>query len=152
MKTFSDRYLACTAVLEKANWLPLLLTRFSIGSIFIISGWGKLHNIPKVAAFFTDLGLPMAEFNAQLVAVTEFGCGTLILLGLLTRLASIPLTITMIVAILTAKISDINNIFDLVAMDEFLYIVFFAFLIVNGAGRLSIDAAISYWRRKKHSG
>lgn len=149
MKMLSSLYQTCTITLEKAKWLPLLLARLSIGSIFIISGWGKLHNIPKVIGYFTDLGVPMPEFNAHLVAATEFSCGTLILLGLLTRLASIPLTITMIVAILTAKISDIHSTSDLLGLDEFLYIVFFVLLIVNGAGRLSIDGLISYFRQDK---
>ncbi len=151
MKIVFTLYGRLTSVLEKGAWLPLLLARLSVGSIFIISGWGKLHNIPKVVAFFTDLGIPMPEVQARFVALTEFGCGSLILIGLLTRLASVPLTITMIVAILTAKMSDIGGVTDLLGLDEFLYIVFFVFMIINGAGALSIDAILSRFKPRKES-
>lgn len=110
-----------------------------MGSIFILSGWGKLHNLPKVVEFFTELGIPFPGFNAGLVGVTEFGCGLLILIGLFTRLASIPLIATMAVAIITAKRSDIGGITDLLGFEEFVYIVIFLWLLVNGAGKISLD-------------
>lgn len=149
MKDIIVLYEAFSSLLQRMNWIPLLMARLSIASVFIVTGWGKLHNLPKVIGYFTDLGLPMPEFQARLVAVTEFGCGSLILLGLLTRLASIPLMITMVVAIITAKASDIKGVADLLGLDEFLYIVFFVFFIVNGAGAVSVDGMISYWRGGK---
>lgn len=152
MKKIFDLYDRLTSFLGKGTWLPLLLVRLSVGSVFVASGWGKLHNIPKVVAFFTDLGIPMPEVQARFVAMTEFGCGSLILLGLFARLASIPLTITMIVAILTAKMSDIGGVSDLLGLDEFLYIVFFILLIVNGAGSVSIDALLSRLRSQRDLG
>ncbi len=148
MKGIMTLYQTTTNFLEKTGWLPLLLARLSLGSVFVVSGWGKLHDIPKVVNYFTDLGIPWPELQAHLVAATEFGCGLLILLGLLTRLASIPLVMTMIVAILTAKKLDINGVADLFALDEFIYIVLFVLLIVNGAGLISIDSAISILKRK----
>lgn len=131
---------------QKLSWLPVLLGRISIGSIFILSGWGKLHSLEKVTGFFSELGIPFPEFNAQLVAFTEFSCGLLILLGLFTRLASIPLISTMIVAILTAKKSDIGGLGDLLGFDEFVYIVIFIWLLVDGAGKVSLDYALSKLR------
>lgn len=135
--------------LQKLNWLPVLLARISMGSIFILSGWGKLHNLPKVTEFFTELGIPFPGFNAGLVGFTEFGCGILILIGLLTRLASIPLIVTMTVAILTAKRSDITSITDVLGFEEFVYIVIFIWFIVSGAGRISLDTFISNRCSKK---
>lgn len=125
--------------LQKINWLPALLARISMGSIFILSGWGKLNNLPRVTAFFTELGIPFPGFNAGLVGLTEFGCGLLILFGLLTRLASIPLIVTMAVAIMTAKKSDISDITDILAFEEFGYIVIFLWLLISGAGKISLD-------------
>lgn len=153
MKFIFELYGRLTSILEKGTWLPLLLARLSVGSVFVVSGWGKLHNIPKVVAYFTDLGIPMPEVQARFVAMTEFSCGSLILIGLLTRLASVPLTITMIVAILTAKMGDIGGVSDLLGLDEFLYIVFFVLLIIRGAGPISVDAVLSrLCRDKKHGG
>ncbi|MGE3680199.1 MAG: DoxX family protein [Bdellovibrionales bacterium] len=135
--------------LQKLNWLPVLLARISMGSIFILSGWGKLHNLPKVTEFFTELGIPFPGINAGLVGVTEFGCGLLILLGLLTRLVSIPLIATMAVAIITAKRSEISSFTDVLGFEEFVYIVIFIWLIVNGAGKISLDTFISARCNKK---
>jgi len=147
MKKVCGFYNRVTNILAQLNWLPPFLARVSIGSVFIVSGWGKLHNIQKVIGFFTDLGIPFPDFQAHLVAVTEFTCGGLILLGVLTRLASIPLIITMIVAILTAKKSDINGITDLLGTDEFIYIVFFIWFVVSGAGKVSFDSFFSKGNR-----
>ena len=134
--------------LEKLCWLPPLLARISIGSIFIVSGWGKLHNIEKVIGFFTDLGIPLPELQAHFVAWTELIGGSLILVGLLTRIASVPLIIMMTVAILTAKKSDIHGITDLLSLDEFIYIIFFIWFVITGAGKASVDAIFS---RRKNS-
>ena len=141
-----DRGVDC---LQRLNWLPVLLARISMGSIFILSGWGKLHNLPKVTEFFTELGIPFPGVNAALVGFTEFSCGLLILLGLLTRLASIPLVVTMTVAIITAKRSDINSFTDVLGFEEFVYIVIFIWFIVNGAGKISLDSFISNRCSKK---
>lgn len=143
MSQIYERYNRITKFLQKLDWLPVLLARISMGSIFILSGWGKLHNLSNVVEFFTELGIPFPGFNAQLVAFTEFCCGSLILLGLLTRLASIPLIATMTVAIITAKRQEISGITDLLGVEEFVYIVFFLWFIINGAGKISLDSFIS---------
>ncbi len=143
MSKICSLYYRVIYCLQKLSWVPSLLARISVGSIFVVSGWGKLHNFEKVIGFFTDLGIPFPAFNGHLVALTEFGGGFLILLGLLTRLASIPLTITMVVAIITAKTSDIHSVTDLLGLDEFIYIVFFVWFVINGAGKASLDHFIS---------
>ena len=134
-----DRLLGIT---RKVDWLPLLLIRASLAAVFIPSGWGKLHSLDKVTGFFTELGIPAPHFHAVLVAVSEFGCGTLLLVGLVSRLAAIPLVISMTVAIVTAKRPDISGIVDLFAVDEFLYIVMAIAVLVLGAGAVSADGVI----------
>lgn len=124
---------------EKVAWIAPLLARITIGFIFVESGWGKLHNLDKVAAFFTDLGIPYANLQAPFVASVEFGCGLLVLLGLFTRIASIPLIGTMVVAIITAKRADIAGLSDLFATSEYLYILLLLWLVVAGAGCASVD-------------
>ncbi len=126
-------------LLQKLNWLPVLLARISIGSIFVLSGWGKIHDLDKVVGYFTSLGIPFPELNAQMVSVVELGCGTLVLLGLFTRLASVPLMGTMLVAILTAKRADIGGALDLVALDEYIYLVILLWFVISGPGKVSVD-------------
>ena len=101
---------------------PLLL-RIFLAPIFIKAGYGKLQlgaeNLelldrlmadPNVVAWFGNpdwgLGLPMPEVLAFLAGWTEFLGGWLLLFGLLTRLISIPLMLTMIVAATTAHWSN----------------------------------------------
>jgi putative oxidoreductase len=131
-----DRVLA---VARKLEWLPLLLLRASLASVFITSGWGKIHDLAKVTGFFTELGIPAPHFNAVLVALSELVCGTLLLVGLGARLAALPLIVSMTVAIVTAKRADIASVVDLFSVDEFIYIVMLIAVIVFGAGALSVD-------------
>lgn len=131
------------------EWAGPLLARITLGVVFIESGWGKLHNIPKVVEFFTQLGIPAPEFQAHFVAATELVGGLLVLVGLATRLASIPLAVTMVVALITAKKDDIASFSDLTGISEFLYIVLFFWLVLAGPGLVSIDAVIGRWIRKR---
>ena len=121
-------------------WLPPLVARITLGWIFIESGWGKLHNLDNLVAYFRDkLHLPAAQFQAPLAAGTELVCGVLVLIGLFTRLASLPLIVVMTVAILTAKRTAITTVSDLFGMEEYLFIVLLVWLVVSGAGRVSVD-------------
>ena len=125
----------------------MLLARVSVGWVFVESGWGKLHNLPKVIEYFQSLGVPAAGFQAPMVAMTELVGGACLLLGLAARLTSIPLTATMVVAILTAKRAEINGLSDLFGMEEYLFILIFLWVIFSGPGRVSIDAWIARrWR------
>src|SRR5690348_12080289 len=87
--------------------VPSLLFRVTLGGVFISSGYGKINDLQKVTEFFTDLAIPAPYFNAVLVSTTELVGGTLILIGLCTRLASLPLLCTMVVAILTAQLGEV---------------------------------------------
>ena len=126
-------------LLQSLLWLPPLLARITVGWVFVESGWGKLHHLDKVTAFFTELGLPVPGFQAHLVASTEFFGGLLVLVGLLTRVASVPLMIVMTVAILTARREDLHGFSDLIGFAEFLYMLLLFWLAVAGAGAVSLD-------------
>ena len=130
-------------VSSSLRWLPPTVARLTLGWIFLQSGWGKLHNLPKVIAFFTQLGIPAPQVQAPLSAGTEFLCGALMLLGLCTRLASLPLIGVMLVAILTAKKGEIHELSDLFGMAEYLYIALCLWLGAYGAGPLSLDAFVA---------
>src|SRR4051794_8233716 len=127
-KSFGKACMLSQDLSQKVVWLPPLLTRMSLGILFLTTGWGKLTHIPKVIAFFTGLGIPAPQFHAYLVAFTEFGCGLLLLLGFMTRLAAVPLFVTMIVALVMAKKDEVKAIGDLFGLSEYLYIVLLIWL------------------------
>ena len=133
------------SVSSSLRWLPPTVARLTIGWVFLQSGWGKLTNLQKVVGFFTELGIPAPQLQAPLAATAEFLCGALILIGLFTRVATLPLIVTMTVAIVTAKKGDIHELSDLFATAEYLYIVILLWLGAFGAGPISLDAVFARW-------
>jgi putative oxidoreductase len=111
--------------------------------VFVRAGWGKVHDLDKVTGFFTQLHIPAPAFNAGLVAWSELICGALLFVGLLARLATIPLIVTMIVAIATAKAHEIHSLMQLFGELEFTYLLLLVLVALVGPGALSIDAAIA---------
>jgi putative oxidoreductase len=99
----------------------------------------KWQNISGVVEWFGSLGIPMPTFNAYLAASTEAAGVIFLALGLATRLISIPLITTMIVAIVTVHwgsgFEAGNNGFEIALY----YIIMLFVLLVNGAGRISVD-------------
>jgi putative oxidoreductase len=127
------------ATLDRLRWLAPLLGRLAVGLLFLSTGWGKVHSLDKVTAFFQSLHIPAPGLNAVVVGYTELIGGALLVLGLATRLAAIPLIVSMVVAILTAKLDDLHNLFDLVGFDEFTYLVVLVMIVLIGPGPVSLD-------------
>lgn len=125
--------------LGRVEWAALLLGRLAVGLLFVSTGWGKVHDIPKVTQFFEQLGIPAPGFHAVLVGYSELACGSLLVVGLFTRLATVPLAVSMIVAILTAKRGDLHGLFDLVGFEEFTYLCVLVMLAILGPGSVSLD-------------
>jgi putative oxidoreductase len=125
--------------LDRVRWLAPLLGRLAVGLLFLSTGWGKVHSIPKVTHFFEELGIPAPGLNAVVVAYSELVCGALLVVGLVTRIATVPLIVSMCVAILTAKRGDLHGIFDLVGFDEFTYLVVLLMIAIIGPGEVSAD-------------
>ena len=132
---------ACT-YLQKNIDIPLLLIRLTVGVIFIQTGWGKISHFSNTVEYFTMLGIPMPAINAAMASVTEFGGGICTVLGLMSRLVSIPLSFVMCVAILTAQLTEIHSLSDFIRLQELDYMLFFVTLIFAGAGKFSVDYLI----------
>ncbi len=132
----------CFALLEKLQWLPLLIARVTVGLVFVEAGWGKLHHLDKVIEFFTSLGIPFARYQAPFAAATEFVGGLALVLGVGTRFASVALTVVMLVAIKTAKLAEIHSATDLFGISEFLFIVVFGILLAFGPGGASVEGFV----------
>lgn len=124
------------------RFIPELLSRLTVGYVFAESGWGKLHHLSRTIDYFTSLGIPSPKIQAPMVAGLEFLCGILLVLGLATRLAAIPLIGIMLVAIKMAKWDEVTDISTFVGLSEYLYLVILFWLLAEGAGRLSVDSLL----------
>jgi len=124
------------------HWLPPLFARLVVGWVFMWTGWAKLNNLPQMIQNFTEWGIPFPEITTPFVSAVEFGGGLLLLLGLFTRLAATPLVIVMIVAIISAKLDQINSLETLLGFEEVAYMALFGWLAVAGPGPISVDALL----------
>jgi len=131
------------AVVRRLAFVGPTLARLTVGLVFLQTGWGKIHDLPHTIDFFTELHIPFPAFQARLVSCTELVGGAAMLLGLGTRLVAVPLSITMVVAILTAKRGELDGLTALVGFEEWSYLVFFVWLALAGAGPLSLDHLIA---------
>jgi putative oxidoreductase len=127
--------------------IPTILIRLVVGLIFLTEGIQKfLFPDALGTGRFTQIGFTHPAFWAYFVACVEIVCGALLILGLLTRLAAIPLIIDMAVAFITTKIPILMSKGIWVMMHE--YRVDFAvtmlsiFLLIYGGGKFSIDYRI----------
>jgi putative oxidoreductase len=128
-------------------WLPPLFARIVVGWVFLWTGWAKLNNLPQMVQNFTEWGIPFPEIMTPFVSGVEFFGGLLLLFGLFTRLAATPLVIVMIVAILSAKLDQVNSLETLLGFEEVAYMALFGWLAVAGPGPVSLDVLL----QKLHS-
>lgn len=124
-----------------------ILPRLIVGLIFLSEGIQKFL-FPELvgAGRFEKIGFANPEFLASFVASFEIACGILVLIGIAVRIAAIPLLIIMITAITTTKIPIlIEKGFWQMAHDsrtDFAMTMLIIFLLIYGAGKLSLDFRI----------
>lgn len=130
----------------------LLILRLYFGYRFMMAGWGKLHNIPDIADYFSSLGIPYPLINAYLASVTECFGGLCLLVGLASRIATVPLAFTMIIAYITADHEAVMNIFNdpdkFLKAEPFLFMLTSLLVLFFGAGKFSIDRILTCCFRK----
>jgi putative oxidoreductase len=101
-----------------------------------------------VVGFFDSLGIPFPAFNAGLVASMETVGGIMLILGLFTRFFASGLSITMVVALLTADTADFLSSWSSASESSptdiaaFTFLLFLLWLVFYGAGKLSLDAVL----------
>ena len=127
------------------TWLGPLFARLTVGWVFLLSGWGKLHDLALVTQNFVGWGIPLPQVLAPFVSGVEFFGGLFLLAGLLTRISAGALGITMLVAIRSAKWADVDSLETLLGFDEFEYLALFLWLAIAGPGVLSIDQWLQRW-------
>jgi putative oxidoreductase len=139
-------------ILKTTNF-PSLLIRLPVGVVFLSEGIQKFL-FPEILGTdrFQLLGFSHAAFWADFTGFFEIICAVLILLGLFTRLAAIPLLIIMIVAFITTKYPELSEKgFWLTLHDyrtDFAMTLLLIFLLKYGAGNYSLD---KYIRRDKQT-
>jgi len=125
----------------------LLVIRLFWGWQFFLTGKGKLMDLSKPTQYFESLGIPLSHASAIVAACTECFGGLLLLIGLATRLISIPLVILLAVAYCTADIDRVRAIFSdpdkFVTADEFLFLFAVVVVFVCGPGAFSVDALLA---------
>jgi len=137
--------------LHEWQWVGILLARLAVGWLFILSGRGKLFVSARRQAMMQTLreaGIPLPRFNAVFVSAVEFVCGALLVAGALTPIACVMLIGVMTVALVTSCIRGIRDssaldwLGDFLYLPEVLYVVILVWLLLSGAGWLSVDAMI----------
>jgi putative oxidoreductase len=126
----------------------VILIRLIVGGIFLSEGIQKfLFPDALGVGRFTKIGIPAPEILAPFVGVCEIVCGLFFILGLLTRLAAITMTINMLVAISTTKIPILlkSGFWSMAheARTDYAMLLGSIFLLVVGSGRWSFDAKLT---------
>jgi putative oxidoreductase len=134
-----DNYFKIVNSLENLKSIPLLLLRLILAIGFFGPAMMKLKNIDGIISWFESINIPLPALNAYMATGTETLGVILLTLGLGTRVISIPLIITMIVAILTVHLPNGfeagSNGFEI----PLYYMVMLITLVFLGSGKFSLD-------------
>lgn len=139
-----------SVILSTVNDNRSVLPRLIVGMVFLSEGIQKFL-FPELVGVgrFEKIGFNNPEFWAYFVATFEIICGTLVLIGFLTKVASIPLLIVMITALISTKIPILlDKGFWSMAHEsrtDFAMTLLLVFLIIYGSGKWSVD----FWIKNK---
>lgn len=133
------RRLFSTSVSENALAFALLVLRLGAGSLMLVKhGFDKLIHFASIAPRFADPFHIGSTTSLALVIFAEFFCSAFIIIGLFTRLASIPLVIAMSVALFSASKGDFFGKGEAAG----LFLTVFVVLLFTGPGKVSLDRLI----------
>lgn len=133
-----------TSIIQTDRSTTTIIIRLMVGVVFLSEGIQKfLFPAVRGAGRFEKIGLPMSEFLGSFVGAFEIGCGVMIILGLLTRLAAIPTLVIMLVALITTKSQLLADEGFWAMMHgsrtDWAMLLGSLFLIIKGAGCWSLD-------------
>lgn len=131
-------------ILITRNSVATFLIRLMVGVVFLSEGIQKfLFPALRGAGRFEKIGLPSPELLGPLVASFEILCGILLLLGLFTRLATLPLLIIMLAALFTTKLPILLNdgFWEMMhaSRTDWSMVIGSIFLFIKGGGKYSLD-------------
>jgi putative oxidoreductase len=133
----------------------LFLLRLYFGYGFFKAGLGKLENIENTAEYFAGLDIPLPTLNAYLAGTTECFGGLLLLLGAASRVVTIPLIFTMLVAYATQHLEELRPLWTLRSDGSynpatffkaapFPYLLTAMIVLLFGPGAFSIDGLLKW--------
>jgi putative oxidoreductase len=145
-KTFINLYSLWIKVVSCLQSPFLLAIRLYWGWQFFQIGKGKLMNLEVPTHYFETLHIPYPHLNAILAGSTECFGGLLLLLGLGSRIITVPLIFTMCIAYATAETDALHAIFSnpdkFVSAAPFEFMLAAIIVLVFGPGKFSLDALI----------
>ncbi len=131
----------------------LLAIRLFWGYLFIQTGLEKLSNPGSTAEYFQSLNIPASHITVYLVAGLEVLCGALIIIGLASRLAAIPLIAITVTAYLTAHVAVFKEVLAhpeaITKEPPFNFLLAALIVFCFGPGLFSIDAIVKKLRCRK---
>ncbi|MBI1342427.1 MAG: DoxX family membrane protein [Terrimonas sp.] len=135
-------------ILKTDDAKTTIIIRLMVGAVFLSEGIQKFLFADTLGAGrFAKIGLANPDFLGPFVGSFEIICGTLVLLGLLTRLAAIPLFTIISVAIITTKAQLLaaNGFWSMLHDSRTDWAMFLGsiFLIIKGGGRWSVDRRLN---------
>jgi putative oxidoreductase len=147
MKPLLFMYRRAVAALALLQSPMLLAIRLYWGFQFAQSGWGKFHNIAKIAGFFASLNIPFPAFNAHFVSGLELVGGILLMLGLFSRPIALLLAGNMLVAYWTADREALTSIFSdpgkFYVADPYTFLFASLMVLIFGAGFFALDTLVA---------
>ena len=152
LHTLRRVYELFASVASSARSPFLLLVRLYWGWQFTQTGWGKLHHLQQVTAFFSSLGLPAPGATAVFVGCVELFGGLLLIAGLGSRLSGLVLTGNMLVAYITADREALLSVFSnpgkFYGADPYTFLFAAVLILIFGPGWFALDTLIA--RRLGH--
>jgi putative oxidoreductase len=134
----------------------LLAVRLYWGFQFAQTGWGKLHNLPKITAYFASLNIPFPGFNAPFIGMLEFAGGILLMLGLFSRPIAFLLACNMFVAYWAGDHEALVSIFSdpgkFYVADPYTFLFASLMVLIFGAGLYSVDTLIARHLKGRNTG
>jgi putative oxidoreductase len=141
-------YKRFVSIVNHGQSIALLCIRFALAYTFWLTGKKKFDGFADIVEWFGSLGIPAPTLNAYLATYTELVGAVLLVLGLGTRLISIPLIITMIVAIKTVHwengFASGDNGYEI----PLYFILMLLTTLSFGAGKISMDHLIKKYINK----
>ncbi|MGB6719962.1 MAG: DoxX family protein [Terracidiphilus sp.] len=147
MSALANAYARFARLLNYLECPLLAAIRLYWGWQFAQDGWGKLHHLERVSAYFATLNLPAPAATALFVSILEFVGGILLAAGILTRITALLLFVNMTVAFWAAEkdafLAVISNPDKFQAADAYNYWFAALLILILGPGWLSIDTLLA---------
>lgn len=140
------------SALQQYDWVGILIARLAVGTVFVLSGSGKLFVPSRREAMLRtlgDAGIPAPGLNAVVVSGVEFIFGLLLAAGFAMPLSCLMLSGVMLVALRTVVLPGVQAtsvtswLRSVLYLPEVQYLIILVWLFFSGAGWFSVDFVVA---------